>query len=77
MIFPSVSQLRLDAVRRVAGTGNFQAQRMSHFLFFRLQVGERMCRRADLAGTPFDDLDASVAECAHLAWVIGQQAEMS
>ena len=77
MIFPSVSQLRLDAVRRVAGTGNFQAQRMSHFLFFRLQVGERMCRRADLAGKPFDDLDASVAECAHLAWVIGQQAEMS
>src|SRR5262249_23232682 len=74
MIFPSVSQLRLDAVRRVAWAGNFQAQRMSHFLFFGLQVGERMCRRADLAGKPFDDLDVSVAERAHLAWVIGQQA---
>src|SRR5215510_5277945 len=33
-----------------------------------------MRRRADLAGKPFDDLDAAVAERAHLAWVIGQQA---
>ena len=77
MVFPSVSQLRLDAVRRVVGTGNFQAQRMSHFLFLGLQVDERVLRRLDLAGKPFDDLDASVAERAHLAWVIGQQAEMS
>ena len=54
--------------------GNFQVQRVSDFLFFCLQVGERMCRRADLAGKPFGDLDASVAEHTHLAWVIGQQA---
>src|SRR5262245_15387297 len=71
IVFPSVSQLRLDAVRRVAGIGNFQAQRVPHFLLFRPQVGERVRRRNDLAGKPFDDLDASVTERAHLAWVIG------
>src|SRR5262245_65712329 len=51
-----------------------ESQGVAHSLFFRLQVDERMRRRADLAGKPFDDLDAAVAERAHLAWVIGQQA---
>src|SRR3954468_9853147 len=74
MVCPFVSQLRLDPLRSPAGAGGFQAQRMSHFLFFGLQVGERMRRRADLAGKAFDDLDAALAERAHLAWVIGQQA---
>src|SRR6516225_2913949 len=73
MVSPSVSQLRLNSTRRRAGFGNSQAQGMPHFLFFRLQVGERMRRRPDLAGNPFDDLDAGGAERAHLAWIIGQQ----
>src|SRR3954462_11854467 len=73
MVCPFVSQLRLDPMRSPAGAGGFQAQRMSQFLFFGLQVGERMRRRADLAGKAFDDLDAALAERAHLAWVIGQQ----
>src|SRR6266545_6864248 len=51
-----------------------ESQGVSHFLFFGLQVGKRMRGRADLAGKPFYDLDAGVAERAHLAWVIGQQA---
>src|SRR5262249_32334366 len=67
------SQLRLNSPRRRSGFGNAQAQGMPHFLFFRLQVDERMRRRADLAGKPFDDFDAAVAERAHLARVIGQE----
>src|SRR6516225_9139938 len=73
MVSPSVSQLRRNSPSRRAGFGNSQAQGMPHFLFFRLQVGERMRRRPDLAGNPFDDLDAGGGERAHLAWIIGQQ----
>jgi hypothetical protein len=36
MVFPSVSQLRLDAVRRAAGTRNFQAHRMALVFMFAL-----------------------------------------
>src|SRR6516225_8579900 len=74
MIFPFVSQLRFDAMRHITGTGYFQVQRMTHFLLFRLQIGERMCRRADLAGQPFDDLDARGVKRVRLAGVVGQQA---
>src|SRR3954451_8444494 len=66
MVCPFVSQLRLDPLRCPAGAGGFQAQRMSHFLFFGLQVGERMRRRADLAGKAFDDLDAALASARTL-----------
>src|SRR5215475_7661621 len=73
MVCPFVSQVRLDHPRRRAGLGDFQAQRVPHFLFFGPQVGERMHRRPDIAGKPFDDLDAAVAERAHLARIIGQE----
>src|SRR5262249_48254667 len=73
MAFSFVSQVRFDHPRRRAGLGDFQAQHVSHFLFFGLQVGERMRRWPDLAGNPFDDLDAGDAERAHLAWIVGQQ----
>src|SRR5262249_43112690 len=54
-------------VRECPGSGH------APFSVFRLQVDERMRRRADLAGKPFDDFDAAVAERAHLARVIGQE----
>src|SRR5262245_66386586 len=67
MVSPFVSQVRLDQPRRRAELGDFQAQRVSHFLFLGLQVGERVRRRPDLAGTSYDDLAAGDAECAPLA----------
>src|SRR5262249_49469677 len=74
MVCPFVSQVRFDHPQRRAGLGDFQAQRVSHFLFFGLQIGARVRRRADLARKPLDDLDAVVLKRAHLAWVVGQQA---
>src|SRR5262252_288612 len=70
MTCPFVSELHLDALRHQAGTAGFQMQRMSHFLFFGLQVGERMRGRANLAGKLFGDHDAAVAESPHFARVI-------
>src|SRR5215813_1122158 len=73
MIDPSVSQLRLKSSRRRPGVGNSQGQGMPHFLLFGLQVGEGVRRRPDLAGNPFDDLDAGDAERAHLVLIIGRK----
>src|SRR5215831_40006 len=74
MTCPFLSELSLDVLQRQIATASCQVQRMSHFLFFDLQVGQRMRGRADLAGKPFGDLDAAFAERPHFARVIGQQA---
>src|SRR6516162_6435356 len=74
MVCPFVSKLRFDSSRRPLGPVGFQAQRVLHLLLFGPQVGERMRRWPDVARKPFDDLDATVPERVHLAWVIGQQA---
>src|SRR5262245_49512568 len=74
MTCPFVSELRFDVLRRQIATASRQVQCMSHFLFFGLQIGERMRGRVDLAGKPFGDLNAALAERAHFARVIGQQA---
>src|SRR6266705_6164779 len=71
IVCPSVLQLRLDSARLA---GELQVQRVSHFLLLRLQIGQRVHRRTDLAGKPRDHLDACVAERAYLARIIGQQA---
>src|SRR5262245_61123714 len=76
MVCPSISLLRLDCPRRRTGIGKSQAQRVSHSLFLRLQVAERMHCRACLAGNPFDDPDAAVAQRAHLVRIVGQQASV-
>src|SRR5262245_64965717 len=61
MTCPFVSELSLDVLRRQIATASCQVQCMSHFLFFGLKIGERMCSRADLAGKLLGDLDAAVA----------------
>src|SRR5690348_12285026 len=73
IVCPSVLQLRLDSALLAE---KLQVQRVSHSLLLRLQIGQRMRRRADLAGNPLDDFDAAVAERAHLARIIGQQANV-
>ena len=51
---------------------------MSHFVFFGLQVGERMRRRVDLTWNLFDHLDASVSQalvpCAGY-WSAGERVK--
>jgi hypothetical protein len=74
MVGPSVSQLRPRCPALHAGIGNFQAQRVSHFPFFRLQVGERVRCGHDLAGEALDDVDAGGAKRTRLARFICQQA---
>src|SRR3989442_11209876 len=71
IVCPSVLQLRLDSARLA---GELPVQRVSHFLLLRLQIGQRVHRRTDLAGKPRDHLDACLAERAHLARIIAQQA---
>src|SRR5262245_26984346 len=69
-----LSEVCLEYARRPARIGGFQVQRVSHFLFLGLQVGERVHRRLDLAGNPFGDFDAAILERTYLARIVGQQA---
>src|SRR5262245_39999678 len=70
MIFPSFHSCASMPCAALPEPGISRLNACPIFCFFGLQVGERMCGRADLAGKPFDDLDVSVAiHSFHLAAV--------